>query len=725
MTKDSDLVSSEGKNIEPAGRSEAEGRPIIRVFVAIVAVLFLAQIAMALFAYLTFRDELAPQLQDKAQVVGKTVGEQMSRAVELGIPFDKLVGMERYLQSVLSVTPDIDFLYAETSDSAHKYSASRTSNTDFLKVVEATRTISNAKSKSTDGTSNLNNGYLVTSIPVTAHSKQIANLYVGIQEAVITSLFQDIFWDVLAVLAVSLLVALELLVFFMVVQVNAPVLSITTILDGIRRGDFTFRMMPKRIGGEVGDACRSVDLTVRRINERFHDLELESQEIRASQIDQKIIARIDSLMNRAKEKFNFSPPGEEKELQSVSAERIRAPLFVFMFSEELSRSVLPLFAGTVYKQHPFASLSADLAIGLPITIFMAVVALVTPLAGSLTDRYGARRIFVAGTILAVLGYGLTVLTYDFYGLIASRAVSAIGYGLVFIASQGYIADAAKPGARARNMAIFVGAVLIAGVCGPAIGGILADRIGFRATFAISILLGVISGLLAYRVLDKAADSQKTVHQDFGVRVYGKLLTDLRFIAITFFIAIPTKMVLAGVMFYLTPVYLFSLDNTASAIGRIMMIYGIVTVLLTPIFARYADQHSAHRKMAIGGGLMTALSCISILLFNTTPMVLVAVAGIGLSHAMSLSNQSALIQEIGESRGLARASVMSGFRLLERMGTVLGPILVGALLIRFDHQTVMAIIGVMVAIATFIYVLLSAIASRDQQDLADLKESKIN
>ena len=723
MTMDRDLAASEGENIEPAGHSEAEGRPIIRVFIAIVVVLFLAQIAMALFAYLTFRDELAPQLQDKAQVVGKTVGEQMSRAVELGIPFDKLVGMEGYLQSVLSVTPDIDFLYVETSDGADKYSASRTTNTDFLSVVQAART--NNRPKNADGTSNLNNGYLVTSIPVLAHTKQIANLYVGIREAVITSLFQDIFWDVLAVLAVSLLVALELLVFFMAVQVNAPVWSITTILDGIRRGDFTFRMMPKRIGGEVGDACRSVDLTVRRVNERFHDLELESQEIRASQIDQKIIARIDSQMRRAKEKFSFSKPGEEKELQSVSAERIRAPLFVFMFSEELSRSFLPLFAGTVYKQHPVASLSPDLAIGLPITIFMAVVALVTPLAGSLTDRYGARRIFVAGTMLAVLGYGFTVLTYDFYSLIASRAVSAIGYGLVFIASQGYIADAAKPGARARNMAIFVGAVLIAGVCGPAIGGILADRIGFRATFAISILLGIISALLAYRVLDKApADHQKTHHQDFGVRVYGKLLTDMRFIAVTFFIAIPTKMVLAGVMFYLTPVYLFSLDNSASAIGRIMMIYGIVTVLLTPIFARYADQHSAHRKMAIGGGLMTALSCISILLFDTTPMVLVAVAGIGLSHAMSLSNQTALIQEIGESRGLARASVMSGFRLLERMGTVLGPILVGALLIRFDYQTVMAIIGVIVAIATFIYVILSAFASGDQQDLGNLEKSKI-
>ena len=533
----------------------------------------------------------------------------------------------------------------------------------------------------------------------------MADIQVGIHESAITSLFQDIFWDVVAVLAVSLLVALELLLFFLAMQIKSPFLGIINIVNRIRKGDFTTRYQGQ-IGGEVGDACRSVDVTVRRVNERFHDLELESEEIRASQIDKGVVAKIDSLMNRIKQDYRFSLPGKEQELTHENAQRIRVPLFIFMFSEELSRSFIPLFASTIYKEDPTYSLSTDLAIGLPITIFMAVVAIMTPVAGGLTDRFGARRVFVAGALLATLGYALTVVSYDFLGFLASRSVSALGYGLVFIASQGYIAEATQAKTRARNMTIFVGAVLIAGVCGPAIGGILADRIGYRATFAISIAFSLISAFMAYRVLAQAeAKRAKVATNKMGVAGYGALLGNIQFMSITFLIAIPTKIVLAGIIFYLTPVFLWELGSSQSTIGRIMMIYGIVTVIFSPICAQYADRNDAHRTMVIAGGFMTALSCLAILTSNSTPAVLLAVAGIGLSHAMSLPNQLAIIQEIGEEQNLPRASVMSGYRLLERIGTVIGPIIVGLLLLTVDHQQTMAAMGVMVGLSTFAFLAL--------------------
>ena len=52
--------------------------------------------------------------------------------------------------------------------------------------------------------------------------------------------------------------------------------------------------------------------------------------------------------------------------------------------------------------------------------------------------------------------------------------------MVFVAAQGYVLDRTGTQNRAQGFALFIGAIMVATVCGPSIGGILADNIGFRA-----------------------------------------------------------------------------------------------------------------------------------------------------------------------------------------------------------------------------------------------------
>ena len=95
-----------------------------------------------------------------------------------------------------------------------------------------------------------------------------------------------------------------------------------------------------------------------------------------------------------------------------------------MFSEEMSRSFLPLLAGQLFESQNTFQISSEIALGIPITLFMLVVAIVTPGAGTLTDRYGPRRIFVIGALLAVTGYALTIFTGSYLGFLAARLQAA-------------------------------------------------------------------------------------------------------------------------------------------------------------------------------------------------------------------------------------------------------------------------------------------------------------
>ena len=49
--------------------------------------------------------------------------------------------------------------------------------------------------------------------------------------------------------------------------------------------------------------------------------------------------------------------------------------------------------------------------------------------------------------------------------------------------------------------MFVGGIMAADICGPAIGGIMADRIGFAWTFLRGGAIALIAGALVYRLME--------------------------------------------------------------------------------------------------------------------------------------------------------------------------------------------------------------------------------
>ena len=115
------------------------------------------------------------------------------------------------------------------------------------------------------------------------------------------------------------------------------------------------------------------------------------------------------------------------------------PLFLFVFAEELSRSFMPLYIKGLAQ--PFAGLSPEMAMAIPMAVFMAAIALATPYGGRVADRLGTQRVFLLGMVPALLGYVMTGLAYNIADLSLWRAATGIGYAIVTMACQGYISKA--------------------------------------------------------------------------------------------------------------------------------------------------------------------------------------------------------------------------------------------------------------------------------------------
>jgi MFS family permease len=381
-------------------------------------------------------------------------------------------------------------------------------------------------------------------------------------------------------------------------------------------------------------------------------------------------------------------------------------LFAFILAEELTRSFLPSYIKNLLV--PIDGVSPQIIISLPIVLFMLIVAIGQPYLGGWSERIGRRRTMAIGASIAAVGFAATAFAYGLWDLLVWRSLCAIGYAMVFVAAQGYVLDHSGPKDRARGFALFVGAIMVATVCGPATGGILADNIGARYTFLIAALICILS-VLTIKQLPGDAQKRGANLRDTKVpnlREIGSLCLNRRFMVLTGLAAIPAKIVLTGFCFYLVPLYILSLGSTQAMAGRMLLVYAVIMVILVPIAAGFSDAGAKRERFVALGLIVSGLGGLALLATGNVLLVFVVVIFLGLGPAVSIASQGALVEDLcgPEIAKYGRDTVYGVYRLLERMGNAVGPLLASVLVIYFNYQGAFVAISALVLFCGVLFAL---------------------
>ena len=190
---------------------------------------------------------------------------------------------------------------------------------------------------------------------------------------------------------------------------------------------------------------------------------------------------------------------------------IRLVLFVFVVAEEMNKSFLPLF---IQSAEQIPGIEPAVAIGLPIMAYLLTLAIASPFAGRLVGAFGQRGVFLIGLTAAGLSHLGMVFADSVIEIMALRALTGVGYALATIACLEYLLDLASGRNRARTIGVFVAVVIGGTFAGTAIGGILADRLGYRAVFVISFVLVIVAGVIALRMMRPGAGRSSSQSASF-------------------------------------------------------------------------------------------------------------------------------------------------------------------------------------------------------------------
>ncbi|MBO2458077.1 MFS transporter [Actinomadura violacea] len=150
--------------------------------------------------------------------------------------------------------------------------------------------------------------------------------------------------------------------------------------------------------------------------------------------------------------------------------------------------------------------------------------------GALGDRYGRRRIYLAGLALFATGSLLGGFAPDIGRLIAARAVQGVGGALLVPGSLALIQAAFHSDDRARAVGAWSGMSGVAGAAGPLLGGVVVDAAGWRWVFWINIpIAAVVASLVARHVPDAGGGTAERGRLD----VAGAVLAAIGFGGLTY------------------------------------------------------------------------------------------------------------------------------------------------------------------------------------------------
>ncbi len=136
--------------------------------------------------------------------------------------------------------------------------------------------------------------------------------------------------------------------------------------------------------------------------------------------------------------------------------------------------------------------------------YALVVASFLMLAGSMSDRFGRRRVFQIGLGIFTLGSLLCSRAGSIEQLIWFRALQGLGASMLNPVALSIIANAfPEPKARARAVGVWGAVAGVSLGLGPLIGGALTETIGWRSIFWINVPIGIIAALLAARFVPES------------------------------------------------------------------------------------------------------------------------------------------------------------------------------------------------------------------------------
>lgn len=339
-------------------------------------------------------------------------------------------------------------------------------------------------------------------------------------------------------------------------------------------------------------------------------------------------------------------------------------VFIALLGIGIIIPVMPVFA---------TELGANgLALGMIIAAFSVSRGLLQPVVGNLSDRLGRKGFLVTGLFI----YGVVGLLIPQAGsiinLLLIRAFQGVGSAMIVPIGMAYMSVLAPPGQEGRyqsylNIAIFCGIG-----CGPVIGGIVSDLLGFESVFYVMAALSF--GAFTLVLKNMPAQQAQVKASATGLLKSLQMMMQSRLTLGILLARLVTMVIMVPSMAFLPLLMTQTIEASGLQIGFVIACRTLVNALLQVPAGKVADKYN---KLFL---LVTGCICLSgvimlIPFMKTFVMFLLIYCLLGLGEAIIWPVLGAYASIEGRKR-YGHGTMMGVFSLAMSGGIMAGAMLSG-------------------------------------------------
>ncbi|MET7769537.1 MFS transporter [Nocardia sp. NPDC005366] len=330
-----------------------------------------------------------------------------------------------------------------------------------------------------------------------------------------------------------------------------------------------------------------------------------------------------------------------------------------------------------------------------VSAFAAMRLLFAPVSGRLVQRLGERRVYLSGVLIVAASTGASALAQSYWQLLVLRSVGGIGSTMFTVSSLALVIRISPPEQRGRVSGLWSTSFLVGSISGPLVGGVTAG-LGLRAPFLIYAVALLIACAVVYLSLRNSSLAVPEAAGELRLMSFRAALSLPEYRAVLWSNFVNGAAVF-GVRMALVPLLVVEVLKQPPGMAGVALTAFAAGNVAVLFWSGGLSDRWGRKPFLVAGALICAIGTAGL---GYSPNLLwllgtSVVAGVG-SGMLTPAQQAALADIIGpKARG---GPVLAGFQMSADLGTVIGPIAIGALAQQTSYGVALVVTGALLAVA---------------------------
>jgi DHA1 family purine base/nucleoside efflux pump-like MFS transporter len=235
------------------------------------------------------------------------------------------------------------------------------------------------------------------------------------------------------------------------------------------------------------------------------------------------------------------------------------------------------------------------SVGLVASAYALPVALLSPVFGPISDRFGRRFALLLGLAIFTAAAAACVVAPNLSLLLVARAINGVGAAILLPATFAAAGDLSDEAARGRALALLSSAFPLSNLLGLPVGALATTLGGWRVPFALIVVLSIVA--MVGVATSSRISTARTSDRGYGA-TFGRVLRDRHALAVMS-VSLVWFTGAIGMFIYVGEFFHATYGIAAEQAGLAYLVIGVVGIAAARSSGQLLERIGARRTVLVG------------------------------------------------------------------------------------------------------------------------------